>query len=230
MNKKILKGALAGTAVVALAAGGGTWASWSDFQVDSGNSVGADHLSLTVGEPSSKHFDDVQLAPGEARDVAFYVASRDGVTVPTAALTMTLQNLDPSENGCDSNSEAFAESGGAISDKADPAAPCNNTAGDGQFADQALYYVQATKIADPSTCTTSTPMPTRQSNIKLASANNLAVNLLGAGETLAGGEGVCVLAHVFLPDNVAQYGSAADDKSQGDQATFDVRFDLTQVH
>lgn len=230
MNKKILKGALAGTAVVALAAGGGTWASWSDFQVDAGNSVGADHLSLTVGEPSAtRHFDDVRLAPGEARDVAFYVASRDGVTVPTATLTMTLKNLNPTENGCDSNSEAYAESGGTISDKSDPAAPCNN-GGPGQFADQALYYVQSAKVSDPSTCTTSTPMPSRLLNTRLSAAEDQAVDLLGAGNTLAGGEGVCVLAHVFLPDNVAQYGFAADDRSQGDQATFDVRFDLTQVH
>jgi hypothetical protein len=59
--------------------------------------------------------------------------------------------------------------------------------------------------------------------------NGVAVNLLAPGDALAGGEGVCVLAHVFMPDNKSQYGFEADNKSQGDRATFDVRFDLAQV-
>ena len=229
MNKKLMKGSLAGVAALALVAGGGTFASWSDFHEDTNNTVGADVLALTVDESATKRFDDVKLAPGEERDIAFYVASRNGTTVPDADLTMTIKNLVPSENGCDSNSEAYAESGGSISDKSDSAAPCNQ-GGDGQFDEQSLYYVQSAKVSDPADCTTSTTMPTRQSNIRLSQANNQPVDLLGSGDVLAGGEGVCVLAHVFMPDNVAQYGFAADNKSQGDQATFDVRFDLTQVH
>jgi predicted ribosomally synthesized peptide with SipW-like signal peptide len=229
MNKKILKGALAGTAVIALAAGGGTFASWSDFQVDSGNHVGADHLALTVGEPSSAHFDNVQLAPGEARDTSFYVASRTGVAVPDASLTMTLTNLVPTENGCDSNSEAFAESGGTISDSSDLNAPCNFANRPGQFADQAMYYVQSRVASSPAACTDDS-MDTRLGNTILATAAGQVVDLLPAGETLQAGEGVCVDAEVFLPDSIAQYGHAADNKSQGDQATFDIRFDLTQVH
>jgi predicted ribosomally synthesized peptide with SipW-like signal peptide len=229
MNKKILKGALAGTAVVALAAGGGTWASWSDFQIDSGNQVGADHLTLTVGEPSSAHFDNVQLAPGEARDRSFYVASRTGVAVPDATLTMTLTNLVPREDGCDSNSEAYAESNGAISDKSSLSAPCNYANMPGQFADQALYFVQSKVASSPADCTDDS-MDTRLGNTILATAANKVVDLLPAGETLQAGEGVCVDAEVFLPDDVQALGSAADNKSQGDQATFDVRFDLTQVH
>ncbi|HEX2895924.1 MAG TPA: hypothetical protein VHO29_18110 [Marmoricola sp.] len=225
MNKKILKGALAGTAVVALAAGGGTWASWSDFQVDTGNHVGADHLALTVGEPSNQHFDNVQLAPGEKRDTAFYVASRSGVAVPKANLTMTLKNLVGTENGCDSNSEAFAESG--LLNKDDPNATCNKP-GVGQFISQALFYVQSKVVDSPQQCTND-GMDTRLHNTILTAANNTAVNLLPAGTTLAAGQGVCVDAEVFLPDNVRQFGSAADDRSQGDQATFDLRFDLTQV-
>jgi len=50
MNKKILKGALAGTAVIALAAGGGTWASFSDFGDINNNSVGAGFLRLDLGQ------------------------------------------------------------------------------------------------------------------------------------------------------------------------------------
>lgn len=227
MNKKLMKASIAGAAALALAAGGSTFAAWSDFQVDAGNSVGADVLALTVNESSTMRFDDVKLAPGEGRDLAFYVASRNGVTVPKAGLTMTIKNLTGAENGCDANSEAYEESGGTISDKNSGAAPCNQ-GGPGQFPDQALYYVQARKASDPSTCSTSA-LDSRLLNTRLSLANNLPVNLLAAGESLAGGEGVCVLAHVFMPNNVGQYGFAADNKSQGDKATFDVRFDLTQL-
>ena len=231
MNSKLVKASLAGAAAIALAAGGGTFASWSDFYTDSGNSVGADILSLTVNPSASKQFDDVKLAPGEARDLAFYVASRSGTTVPEAGLTMTIQNLHGTEDGCDSNSEAFAESNGAISDATVPGAQCNVDAGvldTGQFPQQALYYVQAKKATDPTTCSTS-GLGTRLSNTKLSDAADLPVNLLATGETLAGGEGVCVLAHVFMPNDAGQYGFAADNKSQGDQASFDVRFDLSQI-
>lgn len=236
MNKKLAKASVAGVATLALAAGGTTFAAWSDFSIDPGNSVGADVLSLTVNESESMKFDDVKLAPGQTRDIAFYVASRSGETVPAADLTMTIKNLKGQENGCDSNSEAFAESNGSISDKTDDAAPCNANQGEGaapglkgQFADQTLYYVQTRKTNDPSSCNTSSLDFNAQLNKKLSLMNDVPVNLLPAGETLAGGEGVCVLAHVFMPNDQANFGLVADNASQGDSATFDVRFDLTQA-
>jgi len=231
MNSKLVKASLAGAAAIALAAGGGTYASWSDFATDTGNHVGADILSLKVDQSTTQQFDDVKLAPGQARDLAFYVASRSGTTVPDANLTMTIQNLHGTEDGCDSNSEAATESNNAILDKTAANAPCNVNKGvqdTGQFTQQALYYVQAAKIADPTQCSTSN-LPTVQSNKQLAQMNNVPVNLLQPTDVLSGGQGVCVLAHVFMPNNVGQYGFAADDASQGDQATFDVRFDLTQA-
>lgn len=230
MNSKLIKGSLAGVAAIALAAGGTTFAAWSDFAVDSGNNVGADVLALTVNESTTRQFDDVVLAPGVGRDLAFYVASRNGTTINDANLTMTLQNLAGTENGCDSNSEAYAESGGTISDKDDATAPCNDLTSGGEFTQQALYYVQSKKASNAADCNSNGPMDSRLTNTKLSVANGIAVDLLGASDhPFKQGEGVCVLAHVFMPNNVAQYGFAADNKSQGDQASFDVRFDLTQV-
>ena len=227
MNKKLIKASVAGAAAIALAAGGTTFASWSDFAVDPGNTVGADVLALTVNPSATRQFNDVKLAPGVGRDLAFYVASRNGVTIPKAGLTMTIKNLVGAENGCDSNSEAFAESNGAVSD-ANGAAPCNSTAGnEGQFIDQATYYVQADKVASAADCGNSASS-SRQLNIKLSAAEDKVVDLLADGDSLAGGEGVCVLAHIFMNNNPGN-GAVANNASQGDSATFDVRFDLTQL-
>lgn len=235
MNSKLIKAGVAGAAVIALAAGGGTFASWSDFATDTGNHVGADTLALTVNEPSSLHFDDVKLAPGVVHDYAFYVASRSGTTVPDADLKVTIQNLVGTENGCDSNSEAYTESNGAISDKSDAAAPCNvnkNVAGTGQFPQEAAYYLQAGKVSDPSQCNTNgATLPwDPQLNKQLSAMNNVPVNILPAGQVLAGGQAVCVLAHVFMPKSAGEVaGVTPSNASQGDQASFDVRFDLTQA-
>ena len=228
MKNKLVKASLAGVAVLALAAGGGTFAAWSDFYVSDTAKVGADVLALQVDPSATWTFDDQKLAPGTDRDRAFFVATRIGDTIPAAGLTMTLTALTGDENGCDSNSEAFAESNGTISDKDAPDAPCNLPDSEGQFSEQTLYYVQAKKASDPSECNTS-DLATRQRNTILADMNDVPVNLLGDNESLAGGEGVCVFAHIFMPNNVSQLGSAANNASQGDTATFKVRFDLTQL-
>jgi hypothetical protein len=230
MNSKLIKASLAGAAVVALAAGGGTFAAWSDFYQGATNTVGADVLALTVNPSATRTFDDVKLAPGQARDYAFYVASRNGVTVPAADITMTIKNLTGHENGCDSNSEASDETAGAITDKTAPTAPCNNLSGAGQFAQQATYYVQADKVSSPADCNGSYATNQVLGNQILSSMNNVPVSLLPAGVHLAGGEGVCVLAHIFMQhDSGDTAGQTVNNASQGDSATFDIRFDLTQI-
>src|SRR4051812_30682287 len=179
MNSKLIKAGLAGAAAIALAAGGGTFASWSDFYTDANNTVGADVLALSVNQPNAtRQFDDVKLAPGQARDYAFYVASRNGVTVPDADLTMTIKNLTGHENGCDSNSE--------IADQAPSL--CTDTTGPGQFPAQAAYYVQADKVSDPSLCNGSYATTQVLGNKILGDMNNVAVDLV-PGDSLAGGEG-----------------------------------------
>jgi alternate signal-mediated exported protein len=230
MNSKLIKASLAGAAALVVAGGGTTFSAWSDFATDTGNKVGADVLALTVNPSASRQFNDVTLAPGEARDLAFYVASRNGVAVPKAGLKMTIQNLVGTENGCDSNSEASDESAGAITDKADLTAPCNVAGGAGQFLQQAAFYVQADKVTSAAQCNGSYANSTVLSNKVLGSMNNIPVSLLDTGVTLAGGEGVCVLAHVFLPKTAGEVvGVTPTNASQGDKASFDVRFDLSQI-
>lgn len=86
MNTKVLKASLAGVAAVALLAGGGTYASWSDFSIDEDNTVGAGTLTITAGEdggtgPTSQ-FDNVRLAPGQDKDEWTKIVSNDGDSVP----------------------------------------------------------------------------------------------------------------------------------------------------
>ena len=78
MNKHIVKGGLAGVAVLALAAGGSTFASWSDYDVLGGSQAGAEELALNLGEPNSQNFDNMKLAPGVGSDYEFVVTSRTG--------------------------------------------------------------------------------------------------------------------------------------------------------
>jgi hypothetical protein len=156
------------------------------------------------------------------------------VAVPKAGLTMTIQKVVGTENGCDSNSEAFDESGGLIADKANPLAPCNvkDSAGQlsaGQFLQQAAFYVQADKVTSPTACDGWSASNQVLSNTPLLSVKDKAINLLNTNTTLAGGEGVCVLAHVFMPKTNEVVGITPDNASQGDQASFDVRFDLSQI-
>jgi predicted ribosomally synthesized peptide with SipW-like signal peptide len=210
-NSKKTLVAGAGAGVLALAMfGGGTFAAWSDFQTVTGNTVGADTLRLEIGD--TLKFDDVKLAPGQARDTAVFVASRTGVSTPDAYLTATLQNLVGHENGCDSNSERQEDG------------DCNDTATGGEFTTQALYYVQSKVVDSPEDCDSSN-MPTALGNTLLSEAQDVKVPL----GNLAAGEGVCVQAQVFMPDSVGQYGHDADNRSQGDWASFDIRFDLTQI-
>src|SRR4051794_31293283 len=72
MNKKIARGSLAGVAVIALLAGGGTFASWSDFDQINGNETAAGHLKLDLNSTGSiNNVGGAAMAPGESRTIDF---------------------------------------------------------------------------------------------------------------------------------------------------------------
>lgn len=207
MNNKLLKGTLAGVAVVALAAGGGTFASWSDYDTVEDNTVGADLLKIDLSTQNKASFDRVHLAPGVSQDTLIVVANTTGNTIPAADLSVTLTNLVGEEDGCTStNSEQDVDSDCAG----------NN---EGEFASEAIYVVNA---AAPSADGTCSPRGARLGTTVLAAAEDLKVDLLPAGVDLEPGQKVCVAMGIALPAN-------ASNASQGDRASFDLRFDLEQV-
>ena len=219
MNKKILGSVAALVAVLALVAGG-TFAAWSDFDVYD-NSAGAEHLTLDVSNAVTQGFVQTAMAPGVNREFDFVVASRDGQVVPNAALTLALQNLVGTEDGCQGNSETLDDAG--------LCATPGSGASLGEYIEDARISINAssptTDIANA--CNSGLhPRGSRQGSISLEQLfNNTAttpVNLLTAGETLQPGEGICVAMGLELP-------VGADNASQGDSATWDFRYDLTQI-
>ena len=212
MNSKLIKGGLAGVAVVALAAGSTTFAAWSDFDTLTGSQAGADQLSLVLGEPNSQNFDNMRLAPGVGGDYEFVVASRQGDTIPLAKLSLALTNLAGVEDGCTSeNSEA------ATGDD------CTNTAGPGDFIDEARIIINASNpTTDPNACSSAYPRGARQGVISLRDLrDNTAATPVTIGN-LAPGEYVCVSMGLNMP-------VTASNASQGDSASFDLKFLLDQV-
>lgn len=208
MNSKILKGTMAGVAVIALAAGGGTFASWSDYDVVEDNTAGADYLTIDLGNQNKASFDRMKLAPGVSQDTLIVVANTTGNTIPAADLSLTLVDLVGTEDGCTStNSELVAD------------ADCADESTEGEFIEEAIFVVNAAAPSDDGTCS---PRGARLGRTVLADAEDTVVDLLPAGQDLKPGQKVCVAMGLSLP-------STASNASQGDSAAFDLRFDLEQV-
>ncbi len=171
-----------------------------------------------LNEPNTQNFDNMKLAPGVGNDFEFVVASRTGTTIPTADLKMQLTKLVGSEDGCTStNSEAEVDGN------------CDNLNSAGEFIDEARIIVNASQ---PTTSTGDVcnsalhPRGGRQSSISLRQLfDNTAVTplkLLPAGTYLAPGEKICVSLGLNMP-------ATATNASQGDSASFDLKFLLDQV-
>jgi predicted ribosomally synthesized peptide with SipW-like signal peptide len=227
MNKKILKGALAGTAVIALAAGGGTWASWSDFGVVTGNEAGAGILKLDVSarDGAGLHIAPFSLAPGQNKAQEFFLASANSDNVPVGALSAKLQNLKDTEDGgpaCTTNSEAIAEAPG----DADPVTglptnPLNDCGSLGELSSQlSTQILYSDPVADASSCP-NTGIYTHGIGTGHTLAQQVAAGSTALGNVSAG-QGVCVRIEMSLP-------TTATNAVQGDDVSFDYRFDLVQV-
>ena len=217
MNSKLLKASIAGAATLAIAASTSTFALWSDHDTLSGSKAGAEQLALVLGEPNSQSFDNMKLAPGVGGDYEFVVASRTGQTIPTADLRMQLTNLVGKEDGCTStNSEKDVDG------------DCDDTATSGEFIDEARIIVNASQpTKDEDACDSTThPRGARQGSISLRSLYNntgaTPLKLLPQGTYLAPGEKICVSLGLNMP-------TSASNASQGDSASFDLKFLLDQV-
>ncbi len=243
MNKKILSSVLAIGSVSAIVAGGGTWASWSDFTSTGTNSAGAGKLQVTLGGgDQAPLFSDLKMAPGGYGEKVVEVVSNDSASTPNGNLAVSLTNLSDKEDGCTTASEKLAQNGA-----------CDAPGAAGDFSKQAVVTVQAWRLAaqqalplvSKSTCLSASQIaalavpsgdPITGLTTVVAQASTLdalagralptAIDLPKFGSTLAGivtpGEKICVSTKVSLP-------ATADNKTQGDSASFGVRFDLTQA-
>jgi predicted ribosomally synthesized peptide with SipW-like signal peptide len=219
-KKKLAAGAVAGVAALALI-GGGTFALWSDFDVVEDNTLSAGTLVLDVGQSAPLSF--TGLAPGENKETTVFIANRGDNTVAlqNALLTTTVTNLVDIEDGCLANSEKEVDSS------------CNPGNGAGEFTREAYMQYRVSNAVTPDDCTGAT-YSVRAWQV-LNSYDDAAINL-GELDPL---QGICVRVEVGLPSGQgsrtpppgidAPNAPSATNLSQGDGATFDVRFDLTQA-
>jgi hypothetical protein len=225
MNSKLMKASLAGAAVIALAAGGGTFAAWSDFGVV-GSSAGAGILKLNVStrNGSTVGIDPFNLAPGQNKYQEFYLASADSDNVPDGNLTAKIQNLVDTEDGgpaCTTNSEALAEAPGDVDSHGNPTNPLNDCGSTGELSSEATVQIL---VSDPVASAASCPNTGIYHSATPSGTGTLAAQTAKTFSlgTLSAGDGVCVRMEMSLP-------SSATNASQGDEASFDWRFDLVQV-
>jgi predicted ribosomally synthesized peptide with SipW-like signal peptide len=228
MNSKLIKASVAGAAVVALAAGGGTFAAWSDFGSVTDNNVGSGTLTLDLGpnQGSDLQFDHITMAPGQInQERNVYIASNSGTSTPNAKLFLTFKNVTGTEDGCDGNGEKTDDLNCADTSAANP----------GQFVEDATVQVTSYVPNSPGVCTQSYApggkgvTPLHGGNLNWWSTQ-APYELTGDGTSFGGiavpilhpGEGMCVSVTIGLAHGV-------DNASQGDQASFDLRFDLQQV-
>ena len=225
MNKKLIKASVAGAAAIALAAGGTTFAAWSDFS-QSTNAAGAGILKLTVtsNTPGESVFNNVTMAPGGINgERNVYVASNDGESTPSGRLFVSLKDLVGSEDGCNGNAEVLDDPN------------CGNPASSGQFIEDAIFQISSYAVNSPGECVQgyapANKVVTAQHGGSLKALSTQAPwEVTGNGTALGGvdrsylapGQGLCVSMSLSL-------ATAVDNGSQGDSASFTTRFDLKQA-
>jgi hypothetical protein len=238
MNRKTLwVGIGAGALAVAGLANAGTFAAWSDFNVQS-ETVEAGHLSLDVGTSYQVGTDPLHLAPGINSYRAFYIASNDGDSVPDGNLSVTLKNLSDAENGCENNGEADAEDPARVAhagadaldtDGVIAGARCvTETDGGGELSQLASLQWRWTEPLPAATDCDAIPVlaanyPNAAPSGAIAGLNNYTQAI----EKVEPGQGLCVVMSINTFDHPSRpYHMNA---MQGDALDFDVRFDLVQA-
>ena len=237
MNNKLMLGAAAGVAAIALAVGGTTYSAFSDFGDINNNTVGAGFLKLDLGVNGTGNaaLDWGKLAPGNVHATrTIWVASNDGQSVPNATLALTFHNLQDQENGCSSNGELAADQNcaqandpGAVegTDLSDSVLPGHHRPGN--LPDRGGQLPPAGQLGVPvGPCRRPLPVRLRQRQHlpveehgwlwaadSAARAGRLRRHRLVLGRQLR--------AH-------AKSVAAIDDAAQGDSLKFDVHFSLDQ--
>ena len=248
MNSKLIKASLAGAAALALAAGGGTFAAWSDFGNINGNSESAGFLKLDLGVNGTHNaplsFD--RLAPGSYTSRTVWVASNDGQSVPNANLYVTLHNLQDTAAPCDTSlGKAQGEINSGVGGCTITNDVASGTPAQGNLSRVLTfngYYYPS--ITDPAACAALTGYPAYTSFFATSRGDFNAV-ATGAGTkyelmqdathplVFAPGQGGCIaISAGWVAGSDPASPSAthpSDNAAQGDSLTFDARFDLVQV-
>ena len=253
MNSKLVKASLAGAAAIALAAGGSTFAAFSDFGSIAGNSESAGFLKLDLGvngtDSAPLSFD--RLAPGSYTGRTLWIASNDGQSVPNANLYITLHNLKDTAAPCSTSlGKAQGEMNSSISGCLITGNNATGTPTQGNLSRvlsfQGYYYPNITSPADCAALpTSSAPYPKDYVSFFSSGRGDLATIASGTGTkyelmkdstdplVLKPGDGGCIgigAGWVAGSDPASPSPThPSDNAAQGDSLTFDALFDLVQV-
>ena len=234
MNKKLIKASVAGAAALALAAGGTTFAAFSDFGTINGNELGAGILKLDLQNVNGQTLsgetglDFGELAPGNLHaEKRIWLATNSTQSTPNANLAISISNLKNLENNCSTNSERAVDN------------TCATVGDRGELSDrlsvQGRYFPTLNTAAlcgtDATPSGTQTWMPGDAAGSLNAAETGTIVSQLKEADTttplvLSPGEGICVGVKTYWDKGTV---GNADNKAQGDSMTFDIRFDLTQA-
>ena len=237
MNSKLIKASVAGAAVVALAAGGSTFAAWSDFTTWTGNHSGAGTLTLSTTAPATQQFVVGKLTPGQVYEHHVYLLSNKSDSTPNGNLYLSLQHLVGTEGGCGTGNQVALDDTDCATDTA------------GEFPQDAKAFIKV-DASNQTDCDRAPADTTAPAGFEKAIYGNLDINGTDVANekslsqmALAGpiqlirpgtvsstfdpavfkpGEGVCTDLFVYLPKTV-------NNEVQNDSVTFDIRADLKQA-
>jgi hypothetical protein len=211
MNKKIAQGALAGVAAIALAAGGSTYAGFSDWNTIADNKVEAGILKLNLNGDNGTAIaplDFGSFTPGRSWINNVWVASSDAESVPNAKLSVTVANIRDAENGCEgTNGEKAADNS------------CDAAGDVGELSRFLGTDMYAWKPTSAGNCAGELP----GSNVSIWHSTNL-FNTQGTTKPIGdlnAGQGYCVRIQQYVHRDVG-------NQIQGDGVKFDLKFDLVQ--
>lgn len=223
MNHKLIKASLAGLAAVAVTAGGGTFASWTDTTSTIAK-VGAGQLTISLDDNATGSTvynvnDRLSLAPGEGAVRDIYIASVDAESVPDANMFVTVTDLGDYEDGCTSASEAPSQA------LLYPGSDCSNTTQPGQFSKWVDVMASSSPAPAGGDCSGGS-----YDNLTLPGSKKLddlagektAVKNGGSNLVVEPGDGICVRLDFTLP-------VGAPNAVQGDASDFKLVFDLEQI-
>jgi predicted ribosomally synthesized peptide with SipW-like signal peptide len=220
MNSKLVKGSLAGVACLALAAGGSTFAAFSDFGSIADNSVQTGILKLNLNNQNGSAAAPLNFGhfnPGHSFVQNVWVASSDSASVPNAQLSVKVENIKDLENGC----------GSAHSEQAVDPSCSGSTDGDGTLGGEVSPLLgtdmYAWKPAKPGVCTDypgagDSATTSIWHSTPLKGTENVSKNI----GVLQGGQGYCVRIEQYMP-------TSTGNEAQSDGVKFDLRFDLVQL-
>ena len=220
MNSKLVKGSLAGVACLALAAGGSTFAAFSDFGTIADNSVQAGILKLNLNNQNGSAATPLNFGhfnPGHSFVQNVWVASSDSASVPHAKLSVKVENIRDFENGCGSaNSEQAVDGTCSASNDGD------GTLG-GELSPLLGTDMYAWRPGTPGVCTSfpgagDSGTTSIWHSTPLKSTEDVSKEI----GVLDGGQGYCVRIEQYLPGGTG-------NQVQSDGVKFDLRFDLVQL-